>query len=229
VACLKVAAIVLQALDWCIEVASFLTNTDMLGSSHQAESGGHDPRQLKAQLEQFLSECHAPTKEVLSQLQSLSEEEGWTREGAAFASHRVQEVNDKITHICSLLDQRVAEEAREVPAKEANGATEEEGSGGVVKLGRVKVKLDPEEEGKGVAKNGQDEEQTAKISTWDSEEDLLQERRGVESRGVTLRRARNSDPSALHYDDVGAGHAMMLLKNIADQADAKLKPTSKGE
>ena len=212
----------LQALDWCIDVASFLSNTDMLGSAHQAGSGGLDAHQLKTQLEQFLLGCHTPSKEVLSQLQRLSEDEEWTREGAAFASHRIQEVNEKIAHIRSVLDQRIAEEAKEEPASEKNGPVEEE-SEGVAKLGRVKLKLDPEEEGKGVANNGHD--QMANINTWDSEEDLLRERKGEGSGGVTLRHPRTLDHS-LHYDDVGAGHAMMLLKNIAEQADARLKPTA---
>ncbi len=226
-----------QALDWCIETAAFLSSTDMLGSAHQLSATGVDEaRQLKSQLDQFLASCPAPHQEVLTQLQHLSEHQDWAQEPASFANHRVQEVNDKIGFINSILEDRV--KARETPA---NGNDSQESpthsspqQNDVINVGQVvkmRLQYESETDGPEGGANGRGQDGGEKIRTWDSEENLLQQaKKGVVPESVTLRRPRKSAAdSSLHYDDVGAGHAMMLLKSVADQADAKLKPNTEGE
>ena len=214
----------IQALDWCIESASLLSSTDMLGSTHQTLSEASDARQLKAQLDQFLQTCPPPSEEVLVQLQGLAEDQHWARETAAFACHRVQEVKDKFNYVNGLLDQRI--QARELPATDI---PEGEELVGVARIGQaVTMKLEAYSEADGETSSME------KIRTWDSEENLLDRpTRGVVKGGVTLRHPHKAAmDTSLHYDDVGAGHAMMLLRSVADRADAKLKPpnrNSRGE
>ena len=203
-----------QALDWCIHTATFLSTTDMLGSmqqnSHHNDSNstysGH--QQVKLQMDQFLDSYTPPSEEEVEQLRQLMENienSQWIKDNATFAYHRVLEVKERLACYTRLLDQEQLErqcthEAAEAAAQ-AGPQHKEDGEGGD-ELDGVLI------------------DDNVVLQTWDSEEDLLG------GGCVTLRHPRvmAGQGSSLHYDNIGPGQAMKLLQTVAQNADAKLMP-----
>lgn len=214
---------VIQALDWCIESATLLSGTDMLGATQQqllnGGSNNTNSHKIKQELEHFLASYPPPTEEDVTELHQLTEnmeDNQWIKNNATFAYHRVLEVKERFSYYTRLLEQHLQHEARQQAAAGQAEHQMEEDNSAVVRVGsvvRVQLVGDVEEEDGGVGCN---------IKTWDSEEDLLRAHKGV-----TLRHPHKNlvgQSSSLHYDDTGVDHAMMLLKSVAQSADAKLMP-----
>ena len=184
----------MQALDWCIESAGVLSEHDLLTEDPRTL----DVERIKRDFDQFLQNYPAPTDEELHQLQELTEAIGnaWIKGNAEFAFNRVTEVSEKFQFYRRLLEGMVKDKRRH-----AEDRSQKSGQGAQVVGDTIHL--------------------VAGDRVGEEPEEVFLEKKSIPKviSEVHLKSTQQDMGKSLQYDDAGIGHALLLLENVAKNAD----------